>query len=40
MMMVMSGKSTATSSICMGLEYFSRSPPPPGMPVPMPECPL
>jgi hypothetical protein len=24
----------------MGLEYFKRSPPPPGMPVPTPECPL
>ena len=29
MMIVMSGKSTATSSRCIGLEYFSRRPPPP-----------
>ena len=40
MMIVMSGKSAATSSRWIGLEYFRRSPPPPGMPVPMPEWPL
>ena len=31
-MIGMSGKSTATSSMCIGLPYFSRIPPPPGMP--------
>ena len=36
MMIGMSGKSTATSSIGIGWPYFSRMPPPPGMPVPMP----
>ena len=36
----MSGKSTATSSIGIGLPYFSRMPPPPGMPVPMPLWPV
>ena len=36
----MSGKSTATSSISIGWPYFSRTPPPPRMPVPMPEWPV
>ena len=36
----MSGKSTATSSISIGSPYFSRIPPPPRMPVPMPEWPV
>src|SRR5882757_6760363 len=40
MMIFMSGKSAATSSTCIGLEYLRRRPPPPGMPVPIPECPL
>ena len=31
-MIVSSGKSAATSSTAIGLEYFSRIPPPPGMP--------
>ena len=31
-MMSSSGKSAATSSTAIGLEYFSRTPPPPGMP--------
>lgn len=35
-----SGKSTATSSTSMGLEYFSRMPPPPGTPAPIPVCPV
>ena len=40
MMIGSSGKSTATSSIGIGLPYFRRMPPPPGMPVPMPLCPV
>src|ERR1700684_1682314 len=39
-MMGMSGKSTATSSINIGLEYFRRIPAPPGMPEPTPVCPV
>src|SRR6266436_1450209 len=34
------GKSAATSSMYSGLEYFSRIPPPPGTPAPMPVCPV
>ena len=34
------GKSTATSSMYSGLEYFSRIPPPPGTPAPMPVWPV
>ena len=37
---VRSGKSTATSSTYIGFEYLRRIPPPPGRPVPMPECPV
>ena len=37
---VSSGKSTATSSTCIGLEYLSRTPPPPGRPEPTPDCPV
>ena len=33
------GKSAATSSRHIGFEYFSRRPPPPGTPVPIPLCP-
>ena len=40
MMIGISGKSTATSSIGIGWPYFRRTPPPPGMPVPMPLCPV
>jgi hypothetical protein len=36
----MPGKSAATSSTWIGLEYFSRTPPPPGAPAPMPVCPV
>jgi hypothetical protein len=36
----MSGKSTATSSTWIGLEYFSRMPMPPGMPEPTPVWPV
>src|SRR5215467_2099790 len=39
-MMGMPGKSAATSSISIGLEYFSRIPPPPGSPAPMPVWPV
>ena len=35
-----SGKSTATSSTCIGFEYLSRMPPPPRMPEPTPEWPV
>ena len=38
-MMSRPGKSAATSSTHIGLEYFSRTPPPPGMPAPMPVVP-
>ncbi len=34
------GKSAATSSMYSGLEYFSRIPPPPGTPAPMPVWPV
>ena len=34
------GKSTATSSTWIGLEYLSRMPPPPGRPEPTPEWPV
>src|SRR5580693_340318 len=37
MMIFMAGKSAATSSRYMGFEYLRRRPPPPGMPLPMPE---
>ena len=40
MMIGISGKSTATSSIGIGWPYFRRMPPPPGMPVPMPLWPV
>ena len=40
MMMGMEGKSTATSSMGMGCPYFRCTPPPPGIPVPMPLCPV
>ena len=40
MMIFKSGKSTATSSSTIGLEYFSRIPPEPGMPEPIPLCPV
>ena len=36
----MSGKSTATSSMNIGLEYLSRMPMPPRMPEPTPVCPV
>ena len=39
-MMSSSGKSAATSSTHIGLEYFSRTPPPPGMPAPIPVVPV
>ena len=39
-MIFRSGKSTATSSITIGLEYFRRIPLPPGMPEPTPVCPV
>jgi hypothetical protein len=39
-MIFMSGKSTATSSTRIGWPYFSLMPPPPRMPVPMPEWPV
>ena len=39
-MIFMSGKSTATSSTSIGWPYLSRTPPPPFMPVPMPEWPV
>src|SRR5581483_6169809 len=39
-MIGMSGKSTATASIYIGFEYFSRMPAPPGMPEPTPVCPV
>lgn len=35
-----SGKSTAMSSTSIGLEYFSRMPPPPATPAPMPVWPV
>ena len=38
-MMFSPGKSAATSSTAIGLEYFSRTPPPPGMPAPIPVVP-
>ena len=38
-MMSSSGKSAATSSMHIGLEYFRRTPPPPGMPAPIPVVP-
>ena len=38
--MGIAGKSTATSSTYIGFEYLSRIPPPPGMPDPIPECPV
>src|ERR1700728_2459248 len=39
-MIFKSGKSAATSSTYIGLEYFSRIPMPPGMPLPTPVCPV
>ena len=39
-MIGMSGKSTATSSTCSGLEYFSRMPPPARVPAPTPVWPV
>src|SRR6202161_670050 len=39
-MIGMSGKSTATSSMYMGLEYLSRMPAPPGILEPTPVCPV
>ena len=36
----MPGKSAATSSTNIGFEYFSRMPPPPGAPAPIPVCPV
>src|SRR3954447_11570769 len=39
-MMSMSGKSTATSSTSIGLEYFRRIPPPPRVPAPTPVWPV
>ena len=36
----MAGKSAATSSTWIGLEYFRRMPPPPGTPEPMPLWPV
>src|SRR5262245_7683227 len=39
-MIGMSGKSTATSSRYMGLEYLRRMPPPPGMLAPAPVWPV
>ncbi len=35
-----SGKSTATSSMSIGLPYFKRTPPPPRIPVPIPLWPV
>ena len=40
MMIGMSGKSAATSSRWIGFAYLMRSPPPPGMPAPMPVWPV
>ena len=39
-MMSSAGKSAATSSTSIGLEYFRCTPPPPGIPAPMPVVPL
>ncbi len=39
-MIFSSGNSAATSSMCIGLEYFNRSPPPPGVPAPAPVWPV
>jgi hypothetical protein len=39
-MIFRSGKSAATSSKYIGLEYFSRIPMPPGMPLPTPVWPV
>ena len=36
----MSGKSAATSSSSIGLEYLRRMPPPPGVPAPTPVWPV
>ena len=39
-MILSSGKSAATSSTAIGFEYFKWTPPPPGIPAPIPVVPV